>query len=206
MMRLFIVNSLMVGLLLFSATTASAINLYMGAPSATSLNIGDTFTIQFRMDTEGETQITSVFASVITDENVLAFVSGTSPGTILFNFSTYVGLAKASDPVNGVPGDDAGRVRAASFVTANPAGSGVSGPPAGTLLATLTFQAVGAGVTDVSPLLVLGDDEMTIAQISVTGSVTTTPGATITVVPEPGTALLMGLGLAGLGIAGRRNA
>jgi hypothetical protein len=94
------------------------------------------------------------------DENVFAFVGGTSPGNILFNFSTYTGLQRTSNPVNGIPGDDAGRVRAANFVTSNPTGSGIA--RSNQLLATLAFVAVDAGIARITPLLVDGDDEITV--------------------------------------------
>jgi len=88
-MRRFMMLGLLVGPLLFSATTASAITLYMSAPSSTVLGIGETFTVQLRVDTEGETHITSIFASVqVSNASIIDFVGGTSPGTILFNFST----------------------------------------------------------------------------------------------------------------------
>jgi hypothetical protein len=214
-LQVYLVHLALVGFLFFSASTASAIRLFMSEPTNAirytddfyGVVFGETFTIQLRMDTEGETQITSVFASVIVDENVLAFVGGTSPGSILFNFSTYESLGRASQPVNGVPGDDAGRVRAANFVTSNPMGSGVAN--ANQLLATLTFQVVGAGVSRVLPLAIPSEDDISILQVDVTGSVTTTPSVIIYAddpVPEPTTALLVGLGLAGLGIKGRRRA
>jgi hypothetical protein len=61
----------------------------------------------------------------------------------------------------------------------------------------------GPGVVYLSPLLVVGDDEVTVSQLSVTSSVSTIPGPSVAVLPEPGTALLMGLGLLGLGVIGR---
>jgi hypothetical protein len=154
------------------------------------------------MDTEGETQITSVFASVIVDPTRLSFIGGTSPGAILFNFSTYVGLSRASQPVDGVPGDAPGRIRAANFVTSNPNGSGVAS--ANVLLATLTFQVIETNLYQVSPLLVVGDDEITVAQSSVTGSVTVVPGVPFPV-PEPSTALLLGLGMTCLSMTRQRS-
>jgi hypothetical protein len=186
------------------SSTASAIMLFMSPPTATSLALGDTFTIELRMATEGETHITSVFASVIVENpNVLAFVGGTSPGAILFNFSTYEGLVRATQPVDGVPGDAPGRIRAASFASLVGMGTGISSP--NELLATLTFQVIGAGFSSISPLLIVGSDEITVARLSVTGSVTVVPGPTVGWVPEPGTGLLVGLGLAGLGITRRRD-
>jgi hypothetical protein len=207
MMRLFIANSLMVALLLFSASSASALNFYFGTPSATSVAPGETFTVQLFLDTEGSTQVTTIFMSTITaDVSKVAFVSGNSPGQILFNVSSFEGVARAQQASTGVPGDDPGRVRAANFATTNPVGSGIAS--ANQLLTTLTFVGVAPGTTTISPLLELGTnpDSVSIAQVNVTASSTVGPGFSVTVVPEPGTALLMGLGLAGLGLAGRRNA
>ena len=181
--------------------SASAIAISLGAPSGgTTLNVGDTFTIQLNLDTQGETQITSLFASVFADPSIFTFVSGTSPGQILFNFSSFEGVARVSQPfVLGT--DPAGSVRAASFATANPAGSGQASPSQ--LLATLTFQATGAGTASIQSLAQPGDD-ITVAGVSQVGSVSFGSSAAITVVPEPGTALLMSLGLLGLAASGRR--
>ncbi|MBW1883823.1 MAG: PEP-CTERM sorting domain-containing protein [Deltaproteobacteria bacterium] len=201
-MRLFIVDLLIAGLLLFSASSASALALSLVAMTGTTLNIGENVTMELRLDTEGETNLTSLFASVGNDNpGTFPFVSGTSPGQILFNTSTFEGVARVSQPVADVPGDAPGRVRAASFATSNPTGSGVSS--ANQLLATLTFIATGLGVANIVPLLIVGSDEVTVNQISVTGSVRIAGPVSITVIPEPSTALLMGLGLAGLAGAGR---
>ncbi len=49
-----------------------------------------------------------------------------------------------------------------------------------------------------SPLIVAGSDEVTVAQVSVAGTVSLGGPVFINMIPEPGTALLMGLGLVGL--------
>jgi len=203
-MRLFVVKLLMVGLLLFSASSASAIALSLHATSPISVTIGETVTMELRLDTEGETNITSVFASVSNSgPAAFSFTSGTSPAQILFNASIVEGVFRVSQPVDGVPGDAPGRVRAANFATSNPTGSGISS--ANQLLAKLTFTPDAAGLAYLSPLLIVGSDEVTVNQIDVTSSVriSSSPVRLDTAVPEPSTALLMGLGLAGLAGAGR---
>jgi len=198
-MRSFIVKSFAAVLVVFAATSAGAINLFFSPPSATELAIGDQFTIELRMDTEGDTQINAVGVSVFADPTLFAFVSGTSPGQILFNIDTFEGVARVSQPFT-LATDPDGLVRAASFAALSPSGVG----SANQLLATLTFQAVGAGSGALTNLLAQGDDILSNGA-SVAGSVSSQPSASITVVPEPGTALLMGLGLSGLAVAGRRR-
>lgn len=205
-MRLFIVNLVVAGLLFFGAASASAISLSLNALSPTTINVGETVTIEMRMDTEGETQITSVFTSMSnSNPGALEFTSGTSLGQILFNPSTYQGLGKVGEPQDGVTGDAPGRVRVASYATASPTGSGRAN--ANQLLGTIVFTATAGGTVDIAALLELGTnpDEITVATVSVTGAVGIGAPITITVIPEPGTALLMGLGLVGLAGAGRRR-
>jgi hypothetical protein len=71
--------------------------------------------------------------------------------------------------------------------------------------ARLIFTVVGAGA-----VLELGDDGLIggLTDANAPGSVGTINNASIQIgaVPEPGTALLMGLGLSGLSLAGRRRA
>jgi len=204
-MRLFISNLLFtMGLLLLSASTASAISLSLANPSATTITLGETVTVDLLLDTEGETQITSVFTSVGNDNSfALSFTSGVSPGQILFNTVSFEGVARVSNPVDGVPGDAAGRIRAASFATATVTGSGIAS--ANQLLATLTFTGTEVGFANLVALAIVGSDEVTVATLSVTGDVGLGESIGINVIPEPGTALLMGLGLAGLTAAGRRR-
>jgi hypothetical protein len=212
MMRILLVNVVTIGLMLAGATSASAISFFFDAPSTNGpLNAGEQFTINYRMDTEGETGITSVFTSTFLDPALFTFVSGSSPGSILFSFATFSGIGKLVDPyVDG--GDAPGTVRSGGFGALSP--SGVAS--ANQLLATLTFEAnevIGDGnaVGAVLGGLIAPGDDVTVNTISVAGDLG--PGnfassqviQVNTVVPEPTTALLMGLGLAGLATAGRRK-
>lgn len=169
--------------LFFVAAQASAVNLFFGAPSATDITVGEEVTIQMFLDTEGETQMTSVFVSAAVDPAVLEFVSGTSPASILFNFSSYSSLGRLSQPFV-LGSDPEGRVRAVSFGALEP--SGVA--RADQLVATLTFVAVGAGSSVVDGLVAPGDD-VTVSGLSIAPQVTFDPSELITV-PEPASVLL----------------
>ena len=199
-MRFLLINVVTVGLMLFSAASASAISFFFTNASATEVSPGDPFSIELRMDTQGETDITSVFVSVGSDASIFAFTGGTSPGQILFNTSTFEGIARVSQPFV-LSTDPAGNIRAASFASLSPSNVSATNQ----LLATLNFDVRDPGTTVISVFIAIGDD-VTVDGVSVIGSLTFVESVAITVIPEPSTALLMGLGLAGLAAAGRRNA
>lgn len=79
---------------------------------------------------------------------------------------------------------------------------GQDGNP-GTVQFSAIFEAVGAGITNAIIGTGVDLDGVAAGPGGPIGS--NNGGVTVTVVPEPGTALLMGLGLAGLGLAGRRQ-
>jgi hypothetical protein len=178
----FIAKTLAVAMVVLAATSAGAVNIFFGAPTATELNPGDVFSITLRMDTEGDTQINAVGVSVFADPSLFAFVSGTSPGQILFNTSTFEGVPRISQPFT-LESDPEGLVRAASFVAPTPSGVASSNQ----LLATLTFEAVGPGTMTIESLLAQGDNiaSNSVGLKDIPGAVTFEPSEPITV-PEPG--------------------
>lgn len=180
------------------ATQAQAIAIFFDPASVNYFDflLGDQITIDLRLDTEGETNLEVVAVSVQVDPNVLSFAGGTSPAQILFDPDTLLGLARLSQPFV-IPFDPQGTVRAANFVAAQP--SGVAS--ADQLLATLTFDVVGIGLPTMSAFFAQGDD-MIVNGVSVKDSVTL---GSLVLTPEPGAALLLGLGLAGLGASRRRD-
>ncbi|HIM00185.1 MAG TPA: PEP-CTERM sorting domain-containing protein [Myxococcales bacterium] len=99
----------------------------------------------------------------------------------------------------GVAGDDlSASARTVQYGSVTP----IAGSRAGTdLVVRLTFQIVGAGdgVAEITNANLLGD---TGAQ----GDTSAFGTGVAVAIPEPGTALLMGLGLLGLAGAGRRKA
>lgn len=212
-MRLFIAKLLMVGLLLLSASSASAIGIFVSNVTPTTINIGETVTFELRLNAD-DPLINLVYVSTVTgNPSVVGFQGGTSPASILFNFSTYANIPVNAQPQE-VPGDTpVGRVRAASFGAQE--NSGRLNP--NQLLATLTFVGLAPGTTTVTPGFYPGDQVSLYTPgtgdngtdyTNVSGSVSLPAAVSITVnaIPEPGTALLMGMGLAGLGLAGRRKA
>lgn len=198
-MKKIFVSCIVTGVLLLGAPTASAIALIldMGDYVWNDDGPGATLTVRLLLDTEGETGVTTVFAS-IANMNYLttAFESGTSPGSILVN-SNFDGLIRAYPPQGNVLGEPRGNVHAAGFSTSLPYGTGVAS--SNQLLSTIVYAFTGPSPPAMlRPVLTPGIDLVTVNQIDVTSSVR------LVVIPEPGVALLLALGLGGLAAAARR--
>lgn len=208
-MRLF--TSIIAGLatFAFAASASAALNVSVTADAdTTALLPGQEFTLTIELTTTSAGEARGLgLRAANWGAGDLSFVSATIP-----NFggaATPTGAVFGLDLGGGVvinalnnalagPVDNGTNVQLFNGVTPN-ATNGV-GPEVFTL--TLAAGNPGAtGVIDVGSLALFGDAYVS----SVDG--TSNPQASIayTVVPEPGTALLMGLGLAGLAAAGRRE-
>ena len=199
-MRLIKLFTAVAAALLVAGSAQALVSLSTPDDLSGALAPGATFTINLDVNYDGSpASLTGIFVSAQWDPSVIQLTSAVSPNfTILFGGTGF--LSKLSDPFNA-SGDPAGTIRAISY-GANPgqtAGAGAA--PATT---TLTFEAIGGGSTSVDLVYLTGDGIIaggdTVQDPSLLG-----PGISV-VVPEPGTALLMGLGLAGLAGAGRRQA
>ena len=203
-MRLF--KSILVGMTAFLVAGSAAATVTVGNTSAangTTINVGDTFTVQVRLAWDGASStLQGIFTSTGYDTSVLQFVSSTAGPTAILGGTDADGdppptltrlIAPAS--VNGALRTVQYAVGSADFVV-DPSGA----VPAGRNMAVLTFKAIGGGSSAITAIIAAGD--------GISGD-TFQAGPALTVnvnaIPEPGTALLMGLGFAGLGVAGRRK-
>lgn len=195
--------------LLTSIALAFALAFVAGAASATSINMtvsnngggtqvgndvefaagGGTVVYNLSITTTEATKGVGVSAS---------FLGGTGSGTnagALIDFGTFTVMGLLG---TGVP---AGTF-ADSLIGWNYGTVGTALPAGTYSLGTLTVNATGN--TDVVFGLVRGVDVIQDVNFNPIPGVTSASAA-ITVVPEPGTALLMGLGIVGLAFAGRRD-
>jgi hypothetical protein len=206
MMRLF--SSLLAGLATFAfAATASAALGVQVSPDADTLALAPgqelTLTITLTTTNPGEARGLTLRAAGL-DGN-LSFVSATIP-----NFG---GVAT---PNGAIFGNDLGGgvvIAGLNSILAGPVDNGTNVVlfdgvttsatfSAGPEVFTLTLQAIGgAGTLEIGAIGSFGDAYVS----SVDGTSAPTTTLAYSVVPEPGTALLMGLGLAGLAAAGRRE-
>lgn len=196
-MRRIGVITLAVVSILLAASSAQAIKLTLYTPSLVFVDddYGTTFDVQLYLDTEGETNITGVFASVqvvAPYADAALFVAGTSPPQILVDLTSgsFESLVRLSQPYVAFPPDVPGLVHAARFSAGAPSGVARSNQ----LLATLTFLNVSLpNFVELVPTFGPGDG-IFVNGIDVTDTVT----IEVVVVPEPATALLTGLGLLAL--------
>jgi len=226
-MRTFTVNILVAAMLVFSAASASAISFTLTGANGQSVNPGETVTVQVTMDTEATTGITVMSVGVLFDASRLSYNVGLSSATSygLYTSGKNNNFIKAAVTCGGYPGGaggtlgnpgcaltSAGQVNLdyvstdLTVGTNSPQNTTAGAGIPNSLLAELVFDVLvlagdaSIALTQTSPGNVIGQPGGTSTTATLNGA------GTVSVVPEPTTALLVALGLAGLGIAGRRRA
>ena len=220
-MRLF--TSVIASAVLLAASVGSAATSFdilstetsLGSPLS-GLQPGETVTISLRIT--GGVDVYGLGASAYGyDESVIDFQSGQSVASInhatcIPSFGCFTGLSNqpsAQTHTETAIGASGNRVQifngvGLSATAYNPLDTGLDGVVGGNgAQVRITFVATGAG----SAVINIGTGYNGDGEV-LGGGVTNTninTAVEVTVVPEPGTALLMGLGLAGLAAAGRRS-
>ena len=218
-MRLF-VSVIATTAMFFAASVASAATTFTASAttSGTSLSglvVGDTVTIDVTLGSDGG--VFGLGVSAIGFDPVASFTSGSVPANVLNAICVAPGAcfgglpnttAAASVGSANVPGlPEVQLFNGVSTVAVD--GTGASDQGVVTLTAgdpqfQLVFTAAAPGSTTITigANSAYGDNV-----VGAGGSLLSSTNATvaITVVPEPGTALLMGLGLAGLAGSSRRR-
>ena len=197
---------LSLGLLVLGAASASAYATTMTSnySNGAVLGVGDTVEVTVNFDTEGAADIALLSVSVLFNDTIFSYDGGTSP-----SYALYVSGGKANQYLVPATTNLTLRTGTADQILLdwqNTALPGGNRDPGSFDMAVLNFtvQDLGAGVaaftlSNSSPgnILQLKDGSNPANAVS---------GNFDVVTPEPTTALLVGLGLAGLGIAGRRRA
>jgi len=212
-MRIFIGKLLVAGaLFFFSASTASALAVSLGGLDATAAP-GGTVSVTVTIDTEATTGIVLLSVGVLFDDTKLSYDKPASSATsyALYGGRGGGGFLAASSTCGGYPTDGTAcslRVGTTNQVNVDYVSADLSNGTANTgsfLAATLVFNVLPGVFGDAAISLSLSSPGNTVTLGSGPGTATLS-GSGIVTIPEPTTALLIGLGLAGLGVAGRRRA
>lgn len=222
---------LLLGASVASAVSFTMTNNYNGSDVLTA---SDTVTVQLFLNTQGALDLVIADVGVQFDGAILAFDEGASSMTSYLLYTLGVGgkppipsrwLQPLENHINGgtifTPDFDAtpklftGTIPdlvTVGYRTPDFGGTRTTGTDPN-YLATLVFHVIGAGdgEADVTILMTTANN-VTQQQlvlgvptpVDITGSVTTS-GSFAVITPEPGTAIMVGLGLAGLAVAGKRR-
>jgi hypothetical protein len=198
--------------MMFVGSASALVTVTQVASTAGPLNIGQSFTVDIGLGWDGTATegLTGIFVSHQWDNAQLQLQSAVFPLNTSFETRPVPLKGGSYDPqlsrlgtiAAGLAGDDlTSTARTIQYgqgaaMPLNPASAN-----AGQVITRLTFLIVGAGdgTAEIGAFFNVAD--AIIGDVASFG-----PDAVVAIVPEPGTALLMGLGLAGLAAAGRRNA
>ena len=214
-MRLLITNVLAMALLIFGAASASAFATTMSSTyTGTVLETGDQVEIIVVFNTEGANDIALLSTSVLFNDAVMTwdssagptyalYVSGGKNNQYLVEASTNLSLrAGTSNQIlldwqnTALPG---GNRDACGITDLDPVSA------CGFTMAVLIFSVANAG--DDAAFTLSNSSPGNILQLQNGSNPTNTvSGDFVVTTPEPTTAVLVGLGLLGLGVAGRRRA
>jgi hypothetical protein len=213
-MRLFKTLLIAIAMTMMVASSASAlITVTATTAVAAPLDVGDTFDVDILLTWDGAGAVTGIFSSHQWSNTQLSLLGASitlGPNTFetrpvpLKSAESYApALTRFGTIASGLLGDDLSSTARTVQYGSVPIGSALfaSSAKVDQLVTTLTFQVIGAGdgFAEIDGVLLQADEFQGDA-----GTFVNT-GVSINVIPEPGTALLMGLGLAGLAAAGRRN-
>ena len=213
-MRCALRSTLLFVLVLFWASHASAISLTMAGADGQTVGVGDQVSISVTLDTEGTAGLTLLSVGVLFDDSNLSFNSGATTSASYALYNSGKGATTMTPPLapalrfgttNQVNVDftcsdlSGGCGATGAFYTGGAlTDSGTAG-----LLATLVFDVIGGG-DGLAEISLSISSPGNVVQLDTGGTTASLAGAGTVVIPEPTTALLVSLGLAGLGIAGRR--
>ena len=233
-MRLLMINLLAITALLFSAASASAFSMSLVPQGNTSGLVGDIVSFDVFLDTEGDLGANLISVSVTFDPTVAQYrpdlsatnsyypiytpaASKSEPASWLVPSPFDGNVCTGADPLcSNAPGEWVGTLPAiggqvnVDFVSSTfPTGLSGALDNGSTVvqLATVSFELIGFGTSAGAFGFGNGGNVVGLTGgTDVTDQVATSGAPTMSVIPEPTTALLVGLGLVGLGVAGRRRA
>ena len=204
-MRHLMTSLLASALVVFGAASASAYATSMSSGAAgTTIGVSDVVSVVVAFDSEGAADVTLLSVGVHFDNGIF-----THSGSYAATYALYASPSKGA--IWLVPASTNGQLRVGTSNQVNMDWLSSSLPDgnrdAGSFeMGTLTFhvQALGDGM---GHFTLSNDSAGNILQTAAgLNPINAVSGDFVVYTPEPTTALLVGLGLLGLGVAGRRNA